>query len=90
MWDSSPRAARGARFQSNVLTTRIRVGILIGNQNWSKQSRSGDVQPEIKLPWPWLPVWKSDAGVKRSTDRPDGCDPVPKEVLHDRILGRVT
>jgi hypothetical protein len=52
VWDSSPRAARGARFQSNVLTTRLRVGILIGNQNWSKQSRSGDVQPEIKLPWP--------------------------------------
>ena len=52
MWDSSPRAAPGARFQSNVLTTRLRVGILIGNQNWSKLSRSGDVQPEIKLPWP--------------------------------------
>ena len=54
VWDSSPspRAAPGARFQSNVLTTRLRVGILIGNQNWSKLSRSGDVQPEIKLPWP--------------------------------------
>ena len=32
--------------------TTVRVGILIGNQNWSKLSRSGDVQPEIKLPWP--------------------------------------
>ena len=28
--------------------------------------------------------------MKRSTDRPGGCDPVFEEVLHDRILGRVT
>ena len=53
MWDSSLRPAPGARFRSSVLTTRLlRVGILIGNQNWSKLSRSGDVQLEIKLPWP--------------------------------------
>jgi hypothetical protein len=31
----------------------LRVGILIVNPNWSKLSRSGDVQPEIKLPWPF-------------------------------------
>ena len=31
VWNSSPRAAPGARFQSNVLTTRLRIGILIGN-----------------------------------------------------------
>ena len=54
MWDSNPRAAPEARFQSNVLTTRLTVGILTGNQNWSKLHRSGDVQPEIKLPWPNL------------------------------------
>ena len=54
MWDSSPRTAPRARFESNVLPTRLRVGILIGNQNWSKLTRSGDVQPEIKLPWPLL------------------------------------
>ena len=52
MWDSSPRATPGAGFQSNVLTTRLRVGILKGNQNWSKLSPAGDVQLEIKLPWP--------------------------------------
>ena len=42
----SPRAAPRVRFQSNILTTRLRVGILIGNNNWSKLNRSGDVQPE--------------------------------------------
>ena len=52
--DLSPRAAPGSRFQSNVLTTRLRVGILKGNQNWSNLRRSGDVQTEIKLPWPML------------------------------------
>ena len=42
----------GGRGEEHPLLA-LRIGVPRGDQSWSKLSRSGDVQPETNLPWPY-------------------------------------